>query len=142
VPNITVVYQSNRGLTPSANVALKLARGKYIMWLDANDWLESEALNIMTDEIVKHPDTAYLFPDYCLTDKAGKRTKVISAIEMFPGQDPTSAPPHGACTMVDVQNMLAAGLYNETLQRGNGIDLYYKMHTKGKVIHLPFLKFN
>ena len=142
VPNITVVYQSNRGLTSSANVALKLARGKYIMRLDADDWLEPDALYCMTGEIAKVPDAAYLFPDYWLTDRDGNRTKAVSAIELFPDHNPAAAPPHGACTLIDVQKMRMAGLYDESIQRRDGADLYHKLHTKGKVIHLPFRAFN
>jgi len=142
VPNITVVYQSNHGLTPSANVALKLARGKYIMRLDADDWLEPDALRRMTDEITKEPNAAYLFPDYWLTDPDGNRTTAVSAIELFPDHNPAAAPPHGACTLIDVHKMQMAGLYNESILRGDGVDLYHKLHTKEKVIHLPFRAFN
>jgi len=140
--NITVIYQSNRGLTASANVALKLARGKYIMRLDADDWLEPDALYCMTGEIAKVPDVAYLFPDYWLTDRDGNRIRAVWAIELFPDHNPAAAPPHGACTLIDVHKMRMAGLYDESILRGDGVDLYQKLRKMGKVIHLPFQAFN
>ena len=46
---ITSIFQKNRGLIVSNNLALRLARGKYIIRLDADDWLDSHALEIMSN---------------------------------------------------------------------------------------------
>ena len=43
-PKIKIVLQQNKGLTISNNLALKLSRGKYIMRLDADDYLAENAL--------------------------------------------------------------------------------------------------
>src|SRR5437867_4568566 len=37
--NMQVIYQQQKGLTVSNNIALRLARGKYLMRLDADDYL-------------------------------------------------------------------------------------------------------
>ena len=43
-PRIVVIeLQHNRGLGAARNVALKQARGRYIMFLDSDDWLEADA---------------------------------------------------------------------------------------------------
>ena len=39
LPNVTVIFQKCKGLTISNNIALNLAKGKYIMRLDADDYL-------------------------------------------------------------------------------------------------------
>ena len=44
---ISIVYQQRKGLNISNNVAIRLSRGEYIIRLDADDWLEKNALNIM-----------------------------------------------------------------------------------------------
>ncbi len=43
-PKVKIVLQQNKGLTISNNLALKLSRGKYIMRLDADDYLAENAL--------------------------------------------------------------------------------------------------
>lgn len=140
--NITVIYQSNKGLTTSANIALKLSKGKYIMRLDADDWLEKNALEQMVGEMEKHNDAVYLFPDFWLSDINGNDIKSVSAVEKFKENDPASSAPHGACTIINVQKMREAGLYNESIKKGDGLDLYNKLHMKGLVIHLPFFAFH
>ena len=39
-PQIKFIKQKNKGLNVSNNIALKLSKGKYIIRLDADDWLE------------------------------------------------------------------------------------------------------
>ena len=67
---IISVYQKNKGLTVSNNIALRLSRGKYIIRLDADDWLDPNALQIMSDYLEKNPQDA--------ATRIAKRTKVTS----------------------------------------------------------------
>ena len=50
---IKIIYQKNKGLNFSNNVALKLSRGKYIIRLDSDDWLDIHALEILYKSIKK-----------------------------------------------------------------------------------------
>ncbi|MFZ4522780.1 MAG: glycosyltransferase family 2 protein [Bacteroidales bacterium] len=134
--NITVVYQSNKGLTTSANVALKLARGKYFIRLDADDWFELKALEELVNEFLFKKDTAYVFPDYWLTDKMGHDIRDVSAVELFPNNNPSAAPPHGACTLIQTNILKSNGGYNETLVKHDGTDLYQKLLHEGAIVHL------
>ncbi|SVC80175.1 uncharacterized protein METZ01_LOCUS333029, partial [marine metagenome] len=71
VSKIICICQENRGLVHSSNVALKLSRGKYIMRLDADDFLAPQALEILVSELERDSKTALVFPDYYLTDREG-----------------------------------------------------------------------
>jgi glycosyltransferase involved in cell wall biosynthesis len=46
-PNVTVYKQVNGGVASARNAGLKLAKGGYIVFLDADDYLEQNALEIM-----------------------------------------------------------------------------------------------
>ncbi len=46
-PKVTIIYQKNKGLNVTNNIAMRASRGKYIMRLDADDFLEPEALGVM-----------------------------------------------------------------------------------------------
>ena len=44
--NIVPVFKKNQGLIKACNTALQMARGKYIIRLDADDWFDKNAIVI------------------------------------------------------------------------------------------------
>lgn len=46
---ITFISQENEGQSAARNKGLNLANGKWIIFLDSDDWLESETLQSMHD---------------------------------------------------------------------------------------------
>ena len=46
---IKVIFQKNKGLIVSNNLALRLSKAKYIIRLDSDDWLDPHALEIMSN---------------------------------------------------------------------------------------------
>ena len=55
---VKIIYQKNKGLTVSNNIARKISRGKYITRLDADDWLDPNFLQIMLNTANKNKDCA------------------------------------------------------------------------------------
>ena len=53
---IKIINQSNQGLSVARNSGIKEAKGKYICFLDSDDMLEDNALEIMMEYIGKHPN--------------------------------------------------------------------------------------
>ena len=53
---IRLINQSNMGLGASRNMAIDLARGEYVMFMDGDDWFGSDALEIAYSE-AKSKDT-------------------------------------------------------------------------------------
>lgn len=51
---ITVIHQSNQGLGPARNEGMKIAKGKYICFVDSDDCLEEQYLEIMHAHAIKH----------------------------------------------------------------------------------------
>ena len=45
IENIRIVHQQNQGLSAARNNGLKLASGRYVLFLDGDDWLASNALS-------------------------------------------------------------------------------------------------
>ena len=48
---IRVVRQENRGQSAARNAAIRIAKGDYLFFLDGDDWLERDALEVLTTEI-------------------------------------------------------------------------------------------
>ena len=70
-PEIIYISQKNRGLIVSNNVALNLAKGKYIMRLDADDWLHKDALMRMVKFLDSNNKVGLVFPDYYEVNERG-----------------------------------------------------------------------
>ena len=69
---ITAIFQKNLGLIKSCNRALYAAKGKYILRLDADDWLHPNAIEIMFNYLEKNKKAEFVFPDYYEVDYKGK----------------------------------------------------------------------
>jgi len=72
--SVTIIYQKNKGLNITNNVAMRAAKGKYIMRLDADDFLVKEALAEMSNVLEGDDELGLIFPDYYYVDGDGKKT--------------------------------------------------------------------
>ena len=54
--NIRVIHQKNAGVSAARNRGIQEARGKYLAYLDADDWLSEEALQNVTEFFDEHYD--------------------------------------------------------------------------------------
>ncbi len=132
-PKIKIIYQQNKGLNVTNNIALKVAKGKYIMRLDADDFLHPEALEKMVTALEKDNELGLVFPDYYIVDAEGniinefKRhsfDKEVSLLDM---------PAHGACTMIRKSFLKRLGGYDEQYRCQDGYELWIKFINRYKV---------
>ena len=48
---IVVINQENKGLSAARNEGIRLAHGKYLTFVDGDDWIESEMINKLVDAV-------------------------------------------------------------------------------------------
>jgi len=131
-----VIYQQNLGLNKTNNVAIKVARGKYLMRLDADDFLNPAALGIMSAMLEAEPDLGLVYPDYFYADENGHiigeeyRQNVQREVTMF------DLPAHGACTMIRLEFLKKLGGYYEQFSCQDGYDLWIKFVTHHKIANI------
>lgn len=139
IEKVYTVFQKNRGLNRTNNTALKLSRGKYIMRLDADDYMDVHALEIMVSELENNPDCALVFPDYYLIDEYDNITGHIRRHDFKTDVSLPDQPAHGACTMIRRDVLLSIGGYDDKFDRQDGYDLWLNIIDKYSVrnINLP-----
>ena len=122
---IKIIFQKNIGLNAANNVALRLAKGKYIIRLDADDYFDKNALEILSSKLEKENKLGLVFPDYYTVDETGNiiemfRRHDFSEVELF------DQPAHGACSMVRKEFLLAVNGYDESYHCQDGWDLWVR----------------
>jgi glycosyltransferase involved in cell wall biosynthesis len=135
-PAITLVFQERKGLNASCNVALKHARGEYMIRLDADDSFTPEALEYLVDRIEEDRNTGYVFCDFYETDALGKVKKMIRQFDPQVHENLQSAIPHGACMLIRLSFIQQCGGYNEKYPCQDGTDLWMKFKDKYSPAHV------
>ena len=124
LPNVHLVFQENKGLTVSSNIALRLSKGEYIMRLDADDYLDEHALLVLSTVLDTKPWVGLVYPDFYRVDERGeilgleRRNKIGKEITLY------DIPAHGACTMIRKSCLQALGGYSEEITCQDGYDLW------------------
>ncbi len=134
--SIRTVFQKNKGLNATNNVAIELAKGKYIMRLDADDFLEPSAVAIMVALLEADDSLGLVFPDYYYVDADGKITGQERRHHFDDEVTLYDQPAHGACTMVRLDFLKALGGYDESFSCQDGYELWIKFTSFHKVTNI------
>lgn len=70
-----IFNQSNQGVSTARNRGIKLAKGKYIVFIDADDFIETKYLETLQKEQFKHPDS-FVVLDFYKVDLKGKKHEI------------------------------------------------------------------
>ncbi len=72
--NLHIVNQTNQGLSVARNTGLSHACGEYVWFIDSDDWLTANALQVVNDAVKAHPNVevfaTVLMMQYEATGKA------------------------------------------------------------------------
>lgn len=115
------------GLQRVANSVLGIANGKYMMRLDADDWLDEGALLIMVAKLESMPDAGLVYGNYFYTDSNGNVLGIERRHKLDLKDNGRHLPPHGACTMFRTRSLRAVGGYSEDVSAQDGWELWYKL---------------
>lgn len=129
----SVIFQKNKGLNVTNNIALKASKGKYIMRLDADDYLVESALEQMVAELEGNDELGLVFPNYYLVDEENIKLAEIKRFNFDEEVSLYDLPAHGAVTMIRVDFLKSLGGYDESYKCQDGYELWIKFITKYKV---------
>ena len=128
-----VSYKKNRGLQFIANKVLEICDGKYIIRLDADDWLNENALLLLVNKANSNKNIGAVFGNYLFANEKGQiigfdyknnfnnfyKNKIIA--------------PHGACTLFKTEDIKKIGGYSEDINSQDGWEIWYKLNGKKKI---------
>ncbi|MDN5199979.1 glycosyltransferase family 2 protein [Fulvivirgaceae bacterium BMA10] len=136
---IKVIFQQNKGLNVTNNIAMRTASGKYIMRLDADDYLDHNALLVLSNALENDVELGLVFPDYYLVDEEGHILHVEKRHEFDKDVSLLDQPAHGACTMIRKDYLMKVNGYDERYQCQDGYELWLKFTQTYKVsnVHTP-----
>ena len=135
---IMTIFQQNQGLNITNNIGLRAASGKYIMRLDADDYLDKHALEVMSAALERDEEIGLVFPDYFHVDAEGHVLEMIRRHD-FDEVTVMDQPAHGACTMIRRELLESLEGYDESFRCQDGWDLWVRFvqHHNVQNINLP-----
>ncbi|OUT99633.1 MAG: hypothetical protein CBB92_05370 [Flammeovirgaceae bacterium TMED32] len=136
-PKIKIIYQHNKGLNVTNNIAIRAASGKYIIRLDADDYLVSNALEQMSGELEANPELGMIFPNYYYIDEKDQLIGEVVRHDFDNNKvSLLDQPAHGACTMIRTDFLNKIGGYDESFNCQDGYELWIKFTQRYKVTNL------
>ena len=132
---IKIIYQKNKGLNITNNIAIKVSTGRYIIRVDADDWLRRDAISSLYKEIKKDKKIAMVFSNYFEVSSSGEIQNEFKRYN-FDKVKILDKPAHGACSLIDKKKLLMVGGYNENLNCQDGYDIWFKFISKYKIKHI------
>ena len=98
-----IKHKKNLGLPSALNTGIKKAKGRYIVRVDSDDYVNSEFLQILFLFISENPEYDAVACDYLIVDDREQTVKRADCLKL----------PIGCGIMFKTHNLIKIGLYNE-----------------------------
>jgi glycosyltransferase involved in cell wall biosynthesis len=72
--------QKNKGQASAINEGIKMAKGEYVAYLDADDVCMPQRLEIQVKYLDEHPDVGLVYSSFCQVNSIGKIQRIIKAV--------------------------------------------------------------
>ena len=99
-PRIKVIHQANKGLSAARNAGLSIATGEYLQFLDSDDWLSPDALEILLKTISDSNadmvifDAQYEWSDYSMHERSALAPGIYTPEVILEKLSVPSLPPY------------------------------------------------
>ncbi len=137
--NIRIFYRKSKGLLNNINFAIRASRANFILRLDADDYLDSNALTVLHKKISENKEIAMVYPDYYEVDINGKFLNLNRNISLDKQSKLKDIPAHGACSLIRKTFLEEVGYYDVKVDRQDGFDIWFKFINNYKIknVNIP-----
>ena len=115
------------GLPASLNLGIQKARGRYIIRVDADDYVHTEYINVLSMHLGHNEEIHAVCCDYLLVDENEKIVETKKWIDE----------PIGCGIMFRIENIIELGLYNENMLIHEDKDLLVRFLEKYSIYSIP-----
>ena len=127
-----IINKSNLGLIKSCNKIIKKLKGRFVVRVDADDYIEADFTKFFLMEIAKNfPDIIY--PDYNLVDNSGNKISTYCKSEVSNHLE-FDKPFHGAYTAIKKSFLEEINYYDEEFSRQDGYYIWIQSRIRKKII--------
>lgn len=133
---IRLFHQGNQGVSATRNTALGMASAPYILWVDADDWIEKDLLAEVKKTIDQTAADIIIF-DYCIVNRAKCKKYTLKYHEGFLNKQETMS---ALALDGDMKSYLWNKAFKRSLFEGICFPDIYRMMEDYIVMHLLFHK--
>ena len=119
--------EARQGLQKIANRILDLSRGRFLLRLDGDDWLDESALLVLVARARQADEPAIVFGSYYYVNEEGHVIGLEHQRKLWDEDRSGINPPHGACTLVRTRSLRTVGGYSEDIDAQDGWELWFKL---------------
>jgi glycosyltransferase involved in cell wall biosynthesis len=142
--------QDNRGPAAARNAGIKIARGEFLCFLDADDIWHPNKLALQTEFMAAHNEIALLFADAEVWEETTIQPRSYVATMIFGADLVSQLPLQEAFRKLVIENfiptstvmvrkacLLKAGLFDEDLQNAEDRDMWLRVAANSEIACLP-----
>ena len=123
--------KKNMGAGYCSNLAVKMARGKYFMRVDSDDFISKLSCEIMSSILENNKKIAFVCADHIRVDKNGLREKYVQLNNL------KNIKNHGAGIMFRTEFIKRVGNYNKNMRQAEDHDLIDRLTKKFNYFYIP-----
>lgn len=140
-------YKVNGGVSSARNFGLRMAKGKYVAFLDSDDIWHSQRLETLVNFMEHSGNYSAVFTDCESIDGDGNMLETTRFGELYPGEEPSllfflEHMFSGFACMCIRSALLEVGEFDETLRTAEDIDYALRLAAHHRIAHIasPLLK--
>lgn len=142
-PRVTIVTLPGVGLAGACNAGIRRSQGRYLMRLDADDFLDPHALTVMIETLERRPDVGLVYPDYHRVDEQGRFLGYVRVPRVQDGVRLLDSNPLAGGALYRRTCYDAISGYDETLRYQEDYDFWLRFAERFRAygVGLPLLSY-
>lgn len=128
-----ITNEKQLGLPGSLNRGIRLARGRYVVRMDGDDYVHFEYLNVLALFLATNPDLDAVACDYQLVEEDGRVIRNTNWVQE----------PIGCGIMFRIEHLVELGLYDENFLMHEDADLRIRFEQKYSIhrVAIPLYRY-